>query len=130
MRFCKNYECDFAEILAPISKVGLESWIEAMDVDSSSMVSETNHDSGVQNHNTASSPLGRRRRNKGRISCGLTEETRFPVKESRFSDKTTRSGSSPPMNLYSDCFVWETWIWVFFFFFNCSHSWILWILCV
>jgi hypothetical protein len=28
-----------------------------MDVDSSSMVSETNHDSGVQNHNTASSPV-------------------------------------------------------------------------
>jgi hypothetical protein len=26
-----------------------------MDVDSSSMVSETNHNSGVQNHNTASS---------------------------------------------------------------------------
>jgi hypothetical protein len=57
MRFCENYECDFAEILAPISKVGLESWIEAMDVDSLSMVSKTNHDSGVQNHNTASSPV-------------------------------------------------------------------------
>jgi hypothetical protein len=28
-----------------------------MDVDSSSMVSETDHDSGVQNHNTASSPV-------------------------------------------------------------------------
>lgn len=29
--------------------------------------------------------------------------------------KTTRSGSSLTMNLYSDCFVWKTWILVFFF---------------
>jgi hypothetical protein len=28
-----------------------------MDVDSSSMVLETDHDLGVQNHNTASSPV-------------------------------------------------------------------------
>jgi hypothetical protein len=56
------------EILAPISKVGLESWIEAMDVDSSSMVPETDHDPGVQNHNTASSPAAMEREQLGEAS--------------------------------------------------------------
>jgi hypothetical protein len=39
-----------------------------MDVDSSSMVSKTDHDPGVQNHNTALSPTAMEREQVGEAS--------------------------------------------------------------
>lgn len=73
-------KCDYAWILAPISEKLLESWGEAMDVDSS-MAPESDHDPAVQNHTSSHAPAAMEREQLGEQPSSGSGSPESPVQQ-------------------------------------------------